>query len=121
MTTQEAYEKIRAWLTRPNAERAWSEDRAQCLYDTGNGNRCAVGILLTDETLFEDGANECIEAVEGLIASIDPPELRDVDQKFLVVAQNLHDHERHWDEEGRFRVERLDEAAKWFGLEVVKS
>lgn len=114
MTTQEAYERMRVYFSRPGAKRAlapghWTDDdEPVCVYRTPDGDACAAGCLIPDElytpaierssagVLFtgqvpvrnEDGApipGEAINIPE--IAAF----LADIDVKFLDEAQHLHD------------------------------
>lgn len=126
MTTQEAYEQIRAWLARPGAERAYDTDMAQCAYITTGGNKCAIGGILPPELLHQlDGA---VENVAEIIR--DYKEIRDyfegVDIEFLGEAQGCHDqpgdvlaseNPKEWQ---RDALLKLDHTAQRYGLEVVK-
>lgn len=137
MTTQEAYELMRTYLTRPGARRAWDD---VCLYETvidDATHRCAVGCLLTPATLdsevhidvdggfdeFMWGKNVPLRQFHGNLqaayqAGYEIPELDGVDHNFLATAQAVHDDIQNW-ENGTFNVAALDYAARKFGLKVV--
>ena len=51
-TTQEVYEHIRAYFSRPEAVLA-KGDNGWCQYRTAEGNKCAVGCLIPDEMYFQ--------------------------------------------------------------------
>lgn len=133
MTTQEAYEKMRAWLTRPGATRA--HNGMYCEYATRDGNRCAIGGILSPAALSEvhdlhGSVDEIIGDQEGwyddgtgavLTEPIWPTayaELKDVEPMFLGLAQTLHDYEENW-ADGVFDVAQLDALAACHGLTVV--
>lgn len=149
MRTQEAYELMRVYLTRPGACRA--EDGDGCMYETtiqGVLHRCAVGCLLTAQDLAqeveinaEDLANDWASGRHGesvalrdfrgtvhdiLLAGYMPSALTSDDEvederlfAFLTDAQRLHDHAGSWPED-LFNVTLLDDLAAHHGLEVVK-
>lgn len=88
--TQEAYERIRTYFSRPGAELAYS-DEGECCYRTPDGNACALGCLLPDElyTAHMEGKNALIiigrnPAVRTFLANVDP--------RFLDKAQKHHDN-----------------------------
>ena len=116
MDTQEAYERMRAWLTRPGASRCG--DSENCYYLDMYGNRCAVGALLSHQTAIE--AAPCQGNVIGLFADVSSAgdELAHVSLNFLRDAQSLHDNTSHW-QHGRFDVAVLDALAKDYSLTVV--
>ena len=86
--------------------------------------RCAVGCLLTPETLnqyserLETTVRDYTGSVLGLFDEFDVPELADVNTDFLSKAQDIHDEEHNWNT-GKFCVAMLDDLARKFGLEVV--
>lgn len=143
MTTQEAYELMRVYLTRPGA--SWAGDDKGCLYETvirGATHRCAVGCLLSPETLnqtryishefaenhFDDtdqgGKNVRLRKLRGSAEMLfdigyDLPELDGVSHGFLTSAQACHDDQRNWPPNGGFNVAALDWIAADYGLTVV--
>lgn len=128
MTTQEAYEMMRIYLTRPGAVRAVNESD-DCMYEThirGEIHRCAVGCLLTPDSLdelsgeeFQRPLREFVGTIGHVLREFSVPELRSVDFQFLQEAQRLHDDEGSWIG-GFFNVRRLDALADRYGLQVVK-
>ena len=140
MTTQEAYELMRVYLTRPGAQRAISNLPKVCRYETiidGELQRCAIGCLLSPETLAAtveiDDETDAPEWQVGLevelrdfCGSLDAiymqgytlPELDDVSHNFLAEAQSIHDCAGSW-REGKFDVRLLDGLAEKHGLTVV--
>jgi hypothetical protein len=127
MNTQQAYEYMRTYLTREGAVQATDKD-GSCMYETVMGarglQRCAVGCLLTPETLnqyserLETTVRDYTGSVLGLFDEFDVPELADVNTDFLSKAQDIHDEEHNWNT-GKFCVAMLDDLARKFGLEVV--
>lgn len=138
MTTQEAYELMRTYLTRPGAQRAFNK---VCRYETVidmETHRCAVGCLLTPRSLaatvkVEDGSGVFAESMWGKVvplrrflgnleavylAGYEIPELEEVDHDFLAEAQAVHDQVLNWTD-GKFNVAALDAAARIHGLKVV--
>lgn len=144
MTTQQAYEKARAYLTRPGARQAIFDNEDACMYEVVIGDEihhCAVGCLLEPETLnqmvevdknFVDSSNHSEDAIGSMIqlrdfsgglsgiwiAGYKTPELNDVDGEFLTKMQHLHDNAGNWDSRG-FMVGKLDELAQQHGLSLV--
>ena len=113
MTKQEAFNKVFDWLTRDGAEQC-SNEHSRCIYLRGDGNRCAIGALLSEETLSEMGDSDLgiadlfenykvqlradigEELTEDLATAphLERP-LRDA-PTFLVELQELHDTEGNW-------------------------
>lgn len=128
MTTQEAYELMRAYLTRPGARQAYSPDKGQCQYETrieGETHKCAVGCLLTPASLRSKGATDAplrnyMGGALGVLANYKPPELMFVEQLFLNDAQTVHDNPDNW-KGGSFNAAALDMVAVQHGLRVVKN
>ncbi len=126
MNDQEAYEKVRAWLTRPGATRAVYEVPSPnslpiCAYRTPDGNKCAIGCLIPDELYEKD--------MEGKIAVAlirDNPQLveffKNCTVGFLDKMQGVHDSASNWDENGftAHGLAELDYIADTHGLKVVK-
>lgn len=124
MTTQEAYERMRIYLTRPGARQAKTEPgpNGLCLYEVeldGAPHRCAVGCLLAPDTIasckHDSGATVFALVVEYPLAERD---LANVDLDFLAGCQCLHDDPGNW-EHGVFNVRWLDALARDYGLNVV--
>jgi hypothetical protein len=118
--TQQAYERIRAWLTRPGATRATGDGGNCVYYDRDTGNRCAVGCLLSDDVAHNVADTEF--SVRGLIEKDAGArkDLEGIDVEFLSVAQSYHDQRDNWSD-GGFKVELLDRLASNFKLKVVQS
>lgn len=84
-TTQEVYEFIRAYFSRPNARLA-KVDGVQCVYrDRIDGAKCAVGCLISDELYdsprgadYDESLGESIEgnSVDEIVTLSD--QLRDL-------------------------------------------
>lgn len=129
MTTQEAYERMRVYFSRPGAKRAITDDPADddhtlCCYRTEDGAACAVGCLIPDELydpaierasatcLLTGSVNERDEEGGALANKIPIPQitqlLAQIDPKFLDEAQTLHDRDHHsyYDEAGDWMEER---------------
>lgn len=123
--TQDAYERIRSWLSRPGATKCATDDGSTCLYKDGRGNHCAIGgpmkhILTEEETsrnpdvaslLSEDSSHYNDDAyVFWAKANLE----------FLSLAQDAHDYADTEDFQ-ESALESLDALAFDFGLKVVKS
>jgi hypothetical protein len=133
VTTQEVYELMRVYLTRPGARQATRDGlcRYEALKD-GEIHRCAIGCLLGPDTLsqvrFYDNGGQCRGdyelrvfpgSLEALFeASFELPELDGADYEFLASAQTLHDNGENW-LGGHFHVRALDELARRYGLRIV--
>lgn len=128
MTTQQAYEMMRTYMTRPGAQMAGDES-GNCFYETqfpDGVQRCAVGCVLTPDTLLRTGKEQWCDipikdysgSVRGLMDYYDVPELQFVSLDFLSDAQNVHDKSENW-AKGKFDVAKLDAVAKKHGLTVV--
>lgn len=117
MEMQEAYERMRGWMLRRGATRAFDEERSSCMYVTDDGNKCAVGAVLSPEALQEiadlEGSVKAILDGDGLAAT----EVQEIGPAFLEKAQSIHDTEENWDEYG-FKPDALDLLAQEFGLTV---
>jgi hypothetical protein len=117
MTTQEAYESIRAYFNEPGATLAVEAvtPYPRCSYRTTDGAKCAVGCLIPDDLYDPRIEGKSIEGVLKLSPSL-RGHFRDVDPKFLLGAQRLHD--AHAKDVGLF-VELLDLLAIAHGLTLV--
>lgn len=85
-----------------NDEPVGTESR--CLYSAPDGNKCAVGRILTPEQLEIAHANEG-EACSTIILKLDDEGLRTgriaiIHPSFLEKVQELHDVDEAWDEDG---------------------
>lgn len=123
MTPQEAYEQIRAWFSKPDAQLAWDTESGGCVY-RGNSDphsplRCAVGCLIPDDKYkpsFEHcGLRQPGDDLDGgmVVANAD---LR----RFLSAAQDVHDHYASLDATTEEFLVELDTVAERHGLELVQ-
>ena len=119
MTTQEAYEKIRKWFTRPNAVYGYNEKEVQCQYRANEKarslRRCAIGCLIPNRMYNVDlegrPSTEVLERV---------PSLDGIDPLFVKEVQQTHDR---CAVEGRSLskfLSELDDIARTFELKVVQ-
>jgi hypothetical protein len=119
-STQEAYERIRRYFSRPSAQLAkhiGPLDTTNCEYRKGrqrNGRACAVGCLIPNELytsrLEDQPAGEAIRFSDGLFTYF-----RNVNELFLENAQHAHD--RLATTAPHF-VSLLDDLARDFNLTV---
>lgn len=134
MTTQEAYEAIRAYFTRPGAKIAIDPEEG-CVY-RGDGNpnsdcRCAFGCLIPDDLYrpsFE-GVNviRVLEIEPKLAKHLGEVATTSQGNSFLIDAQARHDNSMYDYNGNRVSNEealanfitRLDALAKTHGLRVV--
>jgi len=130
VTTQEAYEKMRAWFSRPEAVLAreeWTDEEGfthieRCFYREGHAAesevRCAIGCLIPDE-LYDHGFEGT--AAHALVHSSMFPELAEffgtVSADFLSAAQAEHDDDRNETPDDFVRA--LDKLTEQYGLELV--
>jgi hypothetical protein len=129
MDTQEAYEKMRSWFSKPNHGPGYDPDIGECAYrGVDENHRCAVGAILPDKLYkdsFESGGVVNIVTESAAVAHY----FKDVDISFLSSAQKIHD-DKYWGlldsvdgvNEEKFRVNfiaSLDNLAGDFGLNVV--
>ena len=121
MTTQKAYERIRAWFLRPGAVFGFDREEGNCVYRGGSKPysrvRCAVGCLIPPKNYTDQ--------LEGMgphqLVIYELPDLfAGINVKFLEQAQTLHDNEACKVEPSipNFIAE-LDKLARQFKLEVV--
>lgn len=136
MTTQEAYERIREYFSRPGAELGKS-DHGSCAYITASGAKCAVGCLIPDEILSKWG-NSLNESgsLEGLkdgvvdnyghffMAFRDIPGLQELlngedaegQRKFDFLSEAQKRHDDSFTKTAEQFVAKLDVLAGEFGL-----
>lgn len=117
MTTQEAYEAIREYFSRPDAVLA-RDEYGDCLYRTPEGNKCAVGCLIPDEVYTPDmegvGIDSLLDCGERPVRPLCQT-LAGVDRHFLSAAQESHDGA----EDVESFLADLDWLAQRYGLDVV--
>jgi hypothetical protein len=96
VTTQEAYEQIRAWFSRGDATLAFDAGYDKCFYrlhsDVDSPVRCAVGCLIPDELYDEQLDDNNMHVGTAIAYSPEISELlSDVSADFLSRAQRAHD------------------------------
>lgn len=104
-TTQEVYEHIRAYFSRPDAVLA--KFQSSCVYRDPDGNKCAVGCLISDELYdapIEDEYNEYNQTLGDRIEENPVAE--------IVGLSQLHDLLNGDSPEGRKKLEFLTAAQK---------
>lgn len=136
MNTQQAYEMMRIYLGRPGARRAYGS--TTCMYEIqiqGKMHRCAIGCLLSPETLNQTRQVRhrhprrpimgvcALKDISGGLATVrglgyELPELDGVNPLFLEEAQMAHDNLMNW-AGNKFNMESLDQVARLYGLKVV--
>lgn len=123
--TQQAYETMRTYLTRPGARQATWPNSPSCAYRTeldGEVHCCAVGILFTSEDMehfgtFQGGIDEIYENHEERGEEL-PAGIKGIDYNLLQAAQEVHDNIDNW-RDGVFNAEALDKKAEELGLRPV--
>lgn len=103
MTHQEAFNTAAEWLLRPGATQALQEPgNTFCMYLTPDGNKCAIGCLLSDEalSLMGDVAGG-VETVTREYAVVRdeldlPPHPTYAEMTFWANLQSVHDHKPNW-------------------------
>lgn len=134
MTTQEAYETIRAHFSQPYAEFAVITDCAGdpiCKYRTDDGRKCAFGVLMPDE-LYDPSFETCSadfllngggKRNIGVGVFVDAYDLADhfsgVNKSFILNAQYFHDTTATEGGTVEDFLYKLDDLARAHGLEVV--
>lgn len=117
MNTQEAYEAIRDYFSRPHAVLAKGVDDFggdECKYRNESGDKCAVGCLIPDgiyTPAFEGTALYGLLKKSPLLKGY----LWDVEPEFLANAQYAHDKLAR---DARAFVTTLDLLARAHGLQV---
>lgn len=120
MTTQEAYERIRAHFNRPEAVLAKEEidGISRCVYrgggDAKSPIRCAFGVLIPDSKYTPDMEDKFAGAVCDQWPKV-MEVVSDVRPQFIEEAQYLHDSRAH---DARDFVRQLDEIAQEYELTV---
>lgn len=122
MTTQEAYEKMRAWFCKPGRKFGYDAEEKTCRYRAGlnprSTKRCAVGCLIPNR-LYGGVDMECdtprqiAEDLPGIFGSTDP--------EFLLQAQNIHDDCAMEGEPMEVFIRLLDALAASWKLNVVQA
>lgn len=116
---QEAYELARAWVTREGASQCRDESGSCVYYRSEDGNRCAIGGIMDENTAIEyEFSFECATSLPlfgaGKIFEYCHSELLDA-------LQNAHDN---WDSSrgdfSSYVSRRMDHFAEAWGLEVVQ-
>jgi len=100
-TNQEAYDLVKAHLTRPGARQAVKKrpehDAPMCMYRTDDGNRCAAGAMIPDEQY--KGSIEGI-SIEALVRDMHKVALHPgVSLSLIQRLQGVHDRSENWDHE----------------------
>jgi hypothetical protein len=119
---QDAYERIRSWIARDGATKAYDETVGQCLYQAGDGNRCAIGGILPEDLLRLVDQDE--SGISGVLQ--DYPGINEwfvnCDGQLLSDFQKAHDeadnHPERWQADALARLDAIAQAA---GLRVVKT
>lgn len=110
---QDAYNKIRTYFSRPDAVIAVSETTdygSRCLYKTEEGNKCAIGCLLSDDEYDERFEGLNASEVVGMLGW----EFMSSFGHSLDVIQHIHDHS----ETAKEFVNKLDKYATKHSLKV---
>lgn len=101
LTTQAAYEKIRAHFSQPDVERAYEETLRSCVYrglgvdgerDPHSPIRCAFGVLIPDDRYSPDMEERFADTLIGDPRFNLQGLFLDVSTKFLQEAQYEHDN-----------------------------
>lgn len=127
MELQETYEKIKAHFSKPGTRYGYDPLASCCRYRTPEGDKCAVGILISDEIYEKLGGDGFVEG-NDVSELATWPELKEIVNgdsvegriklDFLKSVQRAHDvcAERGLPMEEFLR--RLDDRAEEFGLSV---
>lgn len=126
LTKQEAYEKIRAWFSRPNAVYGMDPQEANCVYraeqDPHSEIRCAVGCLIPDDIYDPAWEGQTIFLLSGNGRLSTPARelgLREDVVQWLETVQVLHDRCANEDFQMRHFLSELDIFAREADLQVV--
>lgn len=115
MDMQKAYDKIRTYFSKPGADFGVDRDAGMCWYRIG-GRKCAVGVLIPDETYDWDMEDATVQEILDKVYGYDG-----YDADFLVFcekAQTAHDSEAFSTMSVPAFISRLDALARSFGLKV---
>lgn len=111
MTEQQAYEKIREYFTRPEAQ--LSKEDGVCYYRSPGGHKCPAGVLIPDsyyEPLMEKKRISSVVMQWPEVSSI----LGSGGYRFASQAQMLHD--KNTTTSVRMFIKKLDDLAVERGL-----
>jgi len=114
MTPQEIFDTVVAHLF-AQKHRAFSNTR--CVYRAGNGDKCAVGVLIPDDVYSPkmEGGN-----VEGLIdGRFKIPDFIYDNHELLGSLQGAHDNAGNWDSPLKLAM-KLSGVAAHYGLSKTK-
>lgn len=113
-SNQEAFDLVKAHLTRPGARQAVSTD-GHCMYrvnEDPKGERCAAGALIPDEQYDPTIENEVFHKLVYSGEVVLPPDMSD---DLIDSLQSVHDNPANWIYPGGIE-ESLTTVAHNFGL-----
>ncbi len=103
----EVVEAVLAWLSRPGGRQSYDRTTDTCRYLAPDGNRCAVGILLTDYECHQfegQPATDVFRKFLGVEQSTVLSGYNDFCEGLLDVLQDVHDLDKYWPA-GEFDIE----------------
>ena len=89
MTTQEAYQRMVDYFSRPGATLGWDDEQSLCTYRSGS-RVCAVGALLPKKLYDEAMEGKTVDSLVRQFEAVNEL-FSGVDVNFLVSAQIAHD------------------------------
>lgn len=106
-TNQQAFDRVCRNLAKMS-KRAY--DDGACQYLTDEGERCAIGGLLSRRGCKKIRGSIQFRIKDGIV---DPG---DVSAELLTDLQTAHDRKSHWDDNGFFAWDELEKLAEKYGL-----
>lgn len=125
LTNQECYEKIRAHFSAKGAEYGYDEYECNCVYRGSDGQKCAVGCLITDELYDRSFENFNLKGLSEPDTKVDELKREDLfeylplDISFLNVVQQTHDDCALSGKTIHTFIKRLDNLARANHLKVI--
>ena len=115
MTEQEVFNAVYARLYDGKGQA--SNNSGHCLYETPDGNHCAVGIFLKD---CSEAVRDFKGSIEGLLINFYDklPSVVLQHERLLQMLQRVHDRHSNWDGNKFVGHEQLEAVAKRYNLEM---
>lgn len=79
-----------------------AKERGSCTYKASNGNKCAIGRMLSEDDLRELEKEGNLEdtSIDSIIGDLTSKRVLDLPMSFLEALQALHDEDENWIADG---------------------
>lgn len=113
MTQQEAFDKVWQWFVVEGHGKSMTADRSSCAYRGEGGRKCAIGVLLSDESCARILNNMAVDASPQIR---ELSELQGLGLPFLRDLQQAHDCTAYAEHFTLDIKQRLTKLAATYGL-----